>query len=199
MSVFPLASKQDAAAYGFEQEDKGIRSEMEGGYVLTRPRFTASPRRTWKTGFTNLSNTDKLTFQNFFTVFGTYQSFTYTAPSGDGSVTVRFKQAPKYEYKGFGNNYRWNITDILLEEVSPAPLPTGLVFGGETFNLTASLKGMGTLSCNANIPQVLPVTASLTGQSTLTCNATVSTPGGPGSFDFSVSGDSGLIALLEDI
>jgi phage-related protein len=180
MADFPLAALQDAAQFGFEQEDKGIRSEMEGGYVLTRPRFTGKPRRTWKTGFTDLSNTDKQTFESFFSIYGTYQSFNYTVPTGEGIVVVRFKQAPKYDYKGIGSNFRWNITDI-------------------TFNLTASLKGMGTLSCNANIPQVLPVTASLTGQSTLTCNATVSTPGGPGSFDFSVSGDSGLIALLEDI
>jgi hypothetical protein len=128
MAVFPLAAKQDAAEYGFEQEDKGIRSEMEGGYVLSRPRFTGAPRRTWKTGFNNLSDTDKGTFEAFFAIYGTYQEFDYNIPTGGGTVVVRFKQAPKYEYKGFGSNFRWNIKDIYLEEVQPTLIADDLIF-----------------------------------------------------------------------
>lgn len=38
MANFPtLGGKEDASKFGFESEDVGIRSEMEGGYVLTRP------------------------------------------------------------------------------------------------------------------------------------------------------------------
>lgn len=114
---FPLSTEQDAGKFGFEQEDVGIRSEMEGGYVLTRPRHTRTPRRTWKTGFTDLNNTDKGTFETFFNTHGTHKAFNYTLPVIGTVVNVRFRQAPRYEYKGFGTNLRWNIDDIMLEEV----------------------------------------------------------------------------------
>lgn len=117
MTAFPLSSKQDSSKYGFEQEDVGIRSEMEGGYVLTRPRSTRNPRRTWKTGFTDLSNTDKQTFEAFIVAHGTYKAFDYTVPVEAITVNVRLREVPKYEYKGFGANLRWNINDIYLEEV----------------------------------------------------------------------------------
>jgi phage-related protein len=117
MADFPLASKQDAEHFGFEQEDVGIRSDMEGGYVLTRPRHTRTPRRSWTTGFTDLSNTDKETFETFVNQHGTYKAFNYTIPVAAVVVNCRFKQMPKYEYKGFGTNRRWNITDIIIEEV----------------------------------------------------------------------------------
>lgn len=117
MTAFPLPTKQDASKYGFEQEDVGIRSEMEGGYVLTRPRHTRTPRRTWKTGFTNLSDADKVTFENFVASVGTYNAFDYNLPVSGTLVNVRLKAIPKYEYAGFGTNMRWNINDIMLEEV----------------------------------------------------------------------------------
>lgn len=117
MAVFPLATKQDSEQFGFEQEDTGMRTEMEGGYVLTRPRHLRNPRRTWKTGFTNLSDTDKATFESFYNTNGTFQSFTYSLPVSGTNVTVRFKSPPKYDYKGFGATLRWNVTDIFLEEV----------------------------------------------------------------------------------
>lgn len=113
----PFPSKQDASKFGFEQEDTGIRAEMEGGYVLTRPRHTRTPRRTYKTGFTDLSNADKLTFEAFVASFGTYKAFNYTVPVQGTVINVRLREIPKYEYKGFGNNLRWDINDIYLEEV----------------------------------------------------------------------------------
>ena len=119
MTDFPsaLADLQDSSKFGFEQEDVGIRSEMEGGYVLTRPRHTRTPRRTWHTGFTDLSDADKTTFENFVAVQGTYLAFNYTLPVSGTIVNVRFKEIPKYEYKGSGPALRWTINDSILEEV----------------------------------------------------------------------------------
>lgn len=116
MAAFPLPTKQDAAKFGFEQEDVGMKSQMEGGYVLTRPRHTRTPRRTWTTGFTDLSNTDKATIEAFVNTHGTHLAFDYTIPVEDILVNVRFKEIPKYDYKGFGENLRWNI-EMALEEV----------------------------------------------------------------------------------
>ena len=117
MAAFPLATKQDSAKFGFEQEDVGIRSEMDGGYVLTRPRHTRAPRRTWTTGFSNLSNVEKEIFEVFVNEHGTFKGFDYTVPVTGSLVNVRLKTIPKYEYLGFGSNARWAINDIVLEEV----------------------------------------------------------------------------------
>lgn len=125
MADFPIASlltKEDAAKYGIELEDTGIRSEMEGGYVLSRPRTTRRPRRTWTTGFTDITNADKLLLETFVNTKGTFASFTWTVPVPNilgGSkevVTVRFSEVPTFKYAGFGTNARWNF-DCKLEEV----------------------------------------------------------------------------------
>lgn len=125
MADFPIASlagKEDSSKYGFEQEDVSIRSPMEGGYVLSRPRTTRPPRRSWTSGFTNISNADKLLLESFYNTKGSYMSFTYLVPvpnvegGAKETVTVRFLGPLKWEYKGFGSNARWNV-EFKLEEV----------------------------------------------------------------------------------
>lgn len=118
MANFPtLGGKEDASKFGFESEDVGIRSEMEGGYVLTRPRHTRRPRRTWTTGFSSISNTEYNTFVTFWDTHGTYKAFTYTVPTSNEVVNVRFAAKPDFKYVGIGENFRWDITQIKLEEV----------------------------------------------------------------------------------
>lgn len=118
MANFPtLGNKEDSAKYGIEFENTGMRSEMEGGYVLTRPRHTRRPRRTWKTGFTDISDTEKQTIEDFYNTYGTHTAFNYTTPVGGETVNVRFKDVPKFEWAGWPQNPRWNINDIMLEEV----------------------------------------------------------------------------------
>lgn len=125
MADFPIASlagKEDSSKYGFEMEDVTIRSDMEGGYVTSRPRFTRPPRRTWKSGFTDISNADKLLLEEFYVSKGGYQSFTYEVPvpniagGAKETVTVRFLEGLSWEYKGFGDNPRWNV-EFKVEEV----------------------------------------------------------------------------------
>lgn len=125
MADFPIAAligREDASKYGFEQEDVSISSDMEGGYVITRPRTTRAPRRSWTSGFTDISNTNKLLLEAYYNTKGSFASFTYEVPVPDtvgGAkevVTVRFKGPLKWEYKGFGTNARWNV-EFKLEEV----------------------------------------------------------------------------------
>jgi hypothetical protein len=125
MADFPivsLATKEDSAKYGFEQEDNAVKPQMEGGYVLSRPRFTRRPRRTWKTGFTDITNADKLLLEAFYNAKGTHMSFTYLVPVPDtegGSketVTVRFKEPLKFTYAGIGATAHWNV-EVSLEEL----------------------------------------------------------------------------------
>lgn len=123
MADFPIASlvgKEDSSKFGFEQEDVGIRSEMEGGWVVTRARHTRRPRRTWTTGFTDISDADKALLEAFYNDKGTHTGFTYQLPVGGAvkeTVNVRFKEVLQYKYAGYGDNFRWNIEKIVLEEV----------------------------------------------------------------------------------
>lgn len=118
MANFPTFNdSEDASKYGFEVEDVGMRSDMEGGYVISRPRHTRTPRRTWQTGFTDLSNDEYLEFLDFWNDHGTYKAFTYAVKTSTEEVNVRFAQKPEFKYAGVGANYRWNIEGIKLEEV----------------------------------------------------------------------------------
>jgi hypothetical protein len=118
MASFPtFGNKEDSKKFGFDTEDVGMRSEMEGGYVLTRPRHTRKPRRTWMTGFTNLSNANFEQFMTFWNEHGTFKAFTYTVRTSNEVVNVRLASKPSWKYAGFGNNFRWDINDIKLEEV----------------------------------------------------------------------------------
>lgn len=117
MADFPLSTKEDARKYGLESEDKGIRSDMEGGYVLSRPRHTRNPRRTFITGFTGLMEADFNTFYAFWVAKGTYLAFTYEVKYNNETVNVRFQAPPRFEYVGVGGTDIWNINDIKLEEV----------------------------------------------------------------------------------
>lgn len=116
--VFPtLGNREDAAKFGFDIEDVGIRSEMEGGYVITRARHTRAPRRTWTTGFTAVSQTNFQTFVSFFSNYGTYKAFTYTVRTTNEVVNVRFATKPEFKYVGVGGSFLWDINNIKLEEV----------------------------------------------------------------------------------
>lgn len=118
MSEFPPAPlKEDANHYGFDTPDNIVRTSFEGGYVGTRPRTTRADRREWTTGFTSISNADKIIFHNFWKQKkGGAYNFTWTDPTTSEEVTVRFKGKPTYKYVGMGSAFLWTIT-VTLEEV----------------------------------------------------------------------------------
>lgn len=121
MADFPtvvLAGLEDSAYHSFSQADPAMRREMEGGYTSTRPRYTRLPRKTWTTGFTDLTDAQKDSFIAFWeSKKGGSESFLYLNPSDNVEYTVRFKGMPQYEYKGIGPLRRWNIKGITLEQV----------------------------------------------------------------------------------
>lgn len=121
MTTYPVLTQgEDSKKFSVEFEDVAMGSTMEGGYVATRPRHTRTPRRTFNTGFTDISEADKITYETFIgTVRAGSDSFTWIHPTTAESLTVRFKlgTVPKFNYKGYGGNHRWDITSIALEEV----------------------------------------------------------------------------------
>lgn len=119
MSTFPTLSKgQDSRYHKISIEDPAIRSETEGGYVLTRARYTRAPRITFTTGFTSITQADLTTLMNFYIARkGGSDSFSWTNPVTLDVYTVRFKKPIEPQYKGMGETFLWDVPDIQLEQV----------------------------------------------------------------------------------
>lgn len=124
--TFPLSTARiDNAKYGEEQSDPALRAKMEGGYVVTRPRHTRRPRRTWKIGFTDIRDADKTALQVFWdSVRGGSEAFNWTVPVSNEAVVVRFAEGNRMSFEYAGPILideavagRWNVSDITLEEI----------------------------------------------------------------------------------
>lgn len=118
---FPTAALdglEDSKHFGVQQADPAKKSEMDGGYTTTRPRYTRLPRKTWTTGFTDLTDAQKDSFATFWdAMMGGSDSFIYLNPADALDYTVRFTGQPKIKYMGMASLRRWNITGISLEQV----------------------------------------------------------------------------------
>ena len=121
MADFPttnLAGLEDSKYFSESSNDPAQRVEVDGGYTLTRPRYTRTPRKTWTTGFTDLTDTEKNEFQTFWDQKrGGSDQFTYLNPANSVTYTVRFAGQPKIKYTGMGPLRRWDISNITLEQV----------------------------------------------------------------------------------
>jgi hypothetical protein len=121
MADFPtvnLAGLEDSKYFSEESADPAKRKEVDGGYTIARPRYTRTPRRTWTTGFTDLTTAEKDEFLTFWEGRkGGASSFTYLNPANGVTYTVRFMGTPKIKYTGMASLRRWDITEIKLEQV----------------------------------------------------------------------------------
>ena len=117
--VFPeeLAKLQDSQFFKVELEDKAIKGESEGGYIHARPRHTRRPRRTFTTGYTEISQVAKEQLFAFYDQVGTFDKFVYTDPTSGSSHEVRFDKPFSAKYKGIGKTALWTIQDVVLKEV----------------------------------------------------------------------------------
>jgi phage-related protein len=121
VGIFPpfgegFTEKEDARFYGIEFEDKTRRSESDGGYEFTRPKFTRNGRRTFKTGFTQMNAADFDIFQNFWDAYGGYKSFSWTNPADGRAHTVRFAEPPTVRYTGIGAVATYDV-EVTLKQV----------------------------------------------------------------------------------
>ncbi|MFT4064270.1 hypothetical protein [Paraburkholderia sp.] len=111
--LFPLADLQDSSKYQVSQENQALASSMDGGYVMTRPRHTRQPRKTYQSGFANLTESQKNTLQAFFdSVFGGSVIFNWTNPT-DGTIkAVRFTTDTTlaFSYTGVGTTRLYDVT-----------------------------------------------------------------------------------------
>lgn len=115
--VFPFAALQDSSRFGENPEDPAVRVDTDGGYEITRARFTRAPRRTWTTGFASLTETEKGTLATFWnTVKGGSAYFDWTNPNTLAVHVVRFTKSLSWKYVGKLANKRWDV-DIEVREV----------------------------------------------------------------------------------
>lgn len=113
-----FTAKEDSKYLSEDPKDPTMRAEAEGGFVMTRARFTRAPPRVVKTGFTNISEADRAKLKAFYDAQrGGAGSFGYTHPVSGESLTVRFAEPPRFRYAGVGATFRWDVPDIKLEEV----------------------------------------------------------------------------------
>lgn len=118
MNTFPLADKQDSSKFSMSTEDTTLRSKMEGGYVYTRSKHTRAPRKTFKTGFTALTQENKEILEQFcLDVRGGVDIFNWTNPTDLKTYKVRFSKPLDYKYAGYGTTFLWDVSSIELEEV----------------------------------------------------------------------------------
>jgi len=122
MSDFPtLSTGQDSRYYTMQQEDTSLKTTMEGGYVVARAKHTRKPRRTFTSGFTDISDADKQLLEDFFDTVNCAAIFTWVDPqSGMGGAPpvayqVRFDGPLSYQYKGMGPTKRWDVTFTVVQ------------------------------------------------------------------------------------
>lgn len=115
--VFPTTSKgQDSKFYEVSREDPALKTEMEGGYVVSRAKHTRRPRRKFKTGYTGIGNADRVILEGFYDkVRGGSVVFDWKDPIEQTVYQVRFAQPPAFKYAGIGINQLWDVT-IELEQ-----------------------------------------------------------------------------------
>lgn len=115
--VFPTLSQDPVSdEYEVEFEDPSIKTDLEGGYVSSRPRHTRKPRQTWMIKFVLLNQADKVTLQNFYnSVMGGSAIFTWVNPEDKVTYYARFKEPLKFGYKQMGQTKQFNCA-ITLEE-----------------------------------------------------------------------------------
>jgi phage-related protein len=119
--VFPptdvgFTEKEDAQYYEVEVDDNTMRSSSDGGYEFSRPRFTRKPRKTFTTGFTELSQSDYALLMDFWDAYQGAVSFTWVDPTDNVAHTVRMTKPPVVTYRGIGPRRMWNV-EVTMKQV----------------------------------------------------------------------------------
>jgi phage-related protein len=118
MSSFPSLTYAPSYPIKEEREDSAIKSKTEGGYEISRQRFTRV-RRKWYLGYQMLPETDIATLRTFVdvTVKGGADYFTWTNPMDSNTYTVRFEKPPTFSAKAKSGGITQYQVDFVLQEV----------------------------------------------------------------------------------
>lgn len=119
---FPtLSLLPDGATYSVDQENPAMEGQdTDGGYWVTRRRYTRTPPKSFSFSFSHINATDVATLQNFWnTVGGSSSAFNWINPVTGLTYNVRFGKGMKLEFKrtGYGSNHYYDSSTITLTEV----------------------------------------------------------------------------------
>ena len=101
--AFPTISKKPIMPLDFTREDSVLRSETDGGYVMTRPRFTRS-RAIITVGYESLPDAEAYAIDDFYVIDCANGSaiFQWTHPTRNTVYNVRFKEPVKISHTSYG-------------------------------------------------------------------------------------------------
>lgn len=111
MPTFPTfqTGLLDSRAFEVTPEDPAMRTEMEGGYVITRKKHTRRPRRTFTASYRGLNDADRDALDDFWDLVGGGSVvFDWTNPEDSVVYAVRFKEAYRLVHTGRGPTRRWD-------------------------------------------------------------------------------------------
>lgn len=107
---------EDSSKHKVELEDQAIRVDSDNGYVFTRPRHTRKARKSFETGFTDLSETNRKELVKFYEArMGGVEPFFYKSPVSGDLHLVRFADKLLFSYKGIGGVHLWDVLIKLTE------------------------------------------------------------------------------------
>ena len=113
---FPI-TQSPTPPYTLELEDNVLRSNTDGGYVITRSRYTRARTTTMTFNWQYLKDADYLTVMDFYqnTVGNGSLPFYFTLKTDtiNKVYTVMFKAPPKTVYVGMG---LWEVTLNFMEQ-----------------------------------------------------------------------------------
>ena len=110
--IFPLADKSPDLPLEEVFEENTLRSPMESGITITRPRFT-KVRKRFTLRYSYLTETEILSLQSFEQEMGGSYPFNWTHPRTNISYQVRFT-AP-VQYRTISNPTMWSANFSLQE------------------------------------------------------------------------------------
>jgi hypothetical protein len=115
-ATLPSGATEDASKFNWKPEDPAMKTTMEGGYVVSRPKHTRKPRKTFKSGFTHIRDVDRATLLKFYEdVHGGSLIFDYTDPTSPLNARVvykvRFVGDFAWKFAGIGAAHlnRWDV------------------------------------------------------------------------------------------
>lgn len=117
MAAFPTLTstfgwKPDSKDFTETVDNPAMSAEMEGGYEITRPRFTRQPRRTFKCVYRQLTDADKaLIDAHWDTQKGGSLIFAWVHPKTGVTYDVRYKSEKlEWKYVGINGYSRWDCS-----------------------------------------------------------------------------------------
>jgi hypothetical protein len=117
-TTLPHNDLLDSSKFQPEKENPAMASKMDGGYVVTRPKHTRKPRRTFTCGFTDFTDAQRADVDaHFDAMHGGSAIFYLIHPISKETIYVRYTTDTTMQWTnaGKGLNPLWSVTFKLQE------------------------------------------------------------------------------------